>query len=157
MTSSSAARSSGGSASRRARSSSDRSIEATIRGSWASVRQRVGILRAVATAEDVQRSIRALAKKLADASVDPDLVPNRTILAVCPDLGIAYRMELKDAKLRGIKETTPQDHTDARITARSDDLIALLDGRLNAAIAFLTGKVRIDASAKDMMLLRRLF
>ena len=47
--------------------------------------------------------------------------------------------------------------TDARITARSDDLIALIDGRLGVAYAFLTGKVKIDAPASDLMMLRKLF
>ncbi len=111
----------------------------------------------MATEEEVERCIRSLAKKLAAASVDPGVVPDRTLLAVCPDLAVAYRMELKAAKLRGLKKVSPQEQADARITARSDDLIALVEGRLNAGVAFLTGKVRIDASAKDLMLLRRLF
>jgi predicted lipid carrier protein YhbT len=111
----------------------------------------------VATAAEVERSIRTLAKRLAEASVDPSVVPDRTIMAICPDLDIAYRMELKDAKLRGLKQVASKESADARITARSDDLIALLEGRLNAATAFLTGKVRIDAPAKDLMMLRRLF
>ena len=39
----------------------------------------------------------------------------------------------------------------------SDDLIALIDGRLGIAYAFLTGKVKIDAPASDLMMMRGLF
>jgi len=96
-------------------------------------------------------------KKLSDASPDPDSIPERSILCVLPDLNTAYRVELKKAKLRGLKKAPTTEKTDARITAKSDDLIALIDGRLGIAYAFLTGKVRIDAPAQDLTMLRRLF
>jgi len=98
-----------------------------------------------------------LMKKLADASPAPDSIPDRTILCVLPDLKTAYRVELKKAKLRGLRKAETNEVTDARITARSDDLIALIDGRLGVAYAFLTGKVKIDAPASDLMMLRKLF
>jgi putative sterol carrier protein len=96
-------------------------------------------------------------KKLSDASPDPDSIPNRTILCVLPDMKRAYRVELKNGKLRGLRSADTNEETDARITARSDDLIALIDGRLGIAYAFLTGKVKIDAPASDLMMLRKLF
>jgi predicted lipid carrier protein YhbT len=111
----------------------------------------------VATAAEVERSIRALAKKLAEASPDPKAVPERTILCVVPDLEIAYWMQLKNAKLSGIKRVSPTESADARLTAKSDDVVALVEGKLNVAAAFLTGRVRIDAPARDLMMLRRLF
>jgi hypothetical protein len=115
------------------------------------------ILAAVASAAEVERSIRSLMKKLSDASPDPDSIPERSILCVLPDLSTAYRVELKKAKLRGLKQVPTTEKTDARITAKSDDLIALIDGRLGIGYAFLTGKVRIDAPAQDLLMLRRLF
>jgi putative sterol carrier protein len=96
-------------------------------------------------------------KKLADASPDPDSIPNRTILVLLPDLKTAYRVELKGGKLRGLRRASTTDATDARITAKSDDMVALIDGRLGVAYAFLTGKVKIDAPASDLMMLRKLF
>jgi predicted lipid carrier protein YhbT len=119
--------------------------------------ERDAILGAVASPDEVQRSIRALMKKLSDADPEPDSIPNRTILCVIPDLNIAYWVELKKAKLRGLRKAEANEETDARITARSDDLIALIDGRLGIAYAFLTGKVKIDASASDLMMMRGLF
>jgi predicted lipid carrier protein YhbT len=111
----------------------------------------------VATAEDVERCIKGLAKKLAAAAPDPEQVPNRSIICDIPDLDTAFWVELKGARLRGLKQVARTEAADARLTARSDDLIALVEGRLNAGIAFLTGKVRIDAPPKDLMMLRRLF
>jgi hypothetical protein len=111
----------------------------------------------VASAAEVERSIRSLMKKLADASPDPQSIPNRTILVVLPDLKTAYRVELKGGKLRALRKAQTNEATDARITAKSDDLVALIDGRLGVAYAFLTGKVKVDAPASDLMMLRKLF
>jgi len=111
----------------------------------------------VATAAEVKRAIRSLGKKLADADPDPGLVPERTILCVLPDLDKSYWAHLKDGRLDGLREAEPGERADARITARSDDLIALIDGRMGVATAFLTGKVRIDAPVSDLLLLRRMF
>ena len=115
------------------------------------------ILGAVASAAEVERSIRSLMKKLADASPDPQSIPNRTILVVLPDLKTAYRVELKGGRLRALRKAQTNEATDARITAKSDDLVALIDGRLGVAYAFLTGKVKVDAPASDLMMLRKLF
>ena len=127
------------------------------RGSRNAGPNRDAILGAVASAAEVERSIRSLMKKLSDASPDPDSIPNRTILVLLPDLKTAYRVELKGGKLRGLRKASTTDATDARITAKSDDMVALIDGRLGVAYAFLTGKVKIDAPASDLMMLRKLF
>ncbi|HJT36913.1 MAG TPA: SCP2 sterol-binding domain-containing protein [Actinomycetota bacterium] len=111
----------------------------------------------MASAAEVERSIRSLMKKLSDASPDPRSIPNRTILVVLPDLNGAYRVDLKNGKLRGLRAAATNEATDARITGKSDDLVALIDGRLNVAYAFLTGKVKVDAPASDLMMLRKLF
>jgi len=94
---------------------------------------------------------------LEDASPDPSGIPDRTILCICPDLKMAFKAEMKQARLTGLVQVETTEKADVRITARSDDLIALIGGRLAVGFAFLTGKVRIDASPRDLMLLRQLF
>jgi predicted lipid carrier protein YhbT len=111
----------------------------------------------VATALEVERALRSLMKKLDDAELEPDSIPNRVVVCALPDLRIAFRTQLKDSRFNGLKKVELEEHGDARITARSDDLIALIDGRLNVAFAFITGKIRIDAPASDLMMMRRLF
>lgn len=96
-------------------------------------------------------------KALAGASPDPASIPDRTILCVVPDLKTAFMAHMKKARLNGLKQVEPGAKADVKITARSDDLIGLIEGRTNVGFAFLTGKVRVDASASDLMLLRRLF
>src|SRR5712691_3826567 len=98
----------------------------------------------MATSQDVELAIKALAKKLAAADPDPGQVPERSIVCVIPDLSTAYWGELKGARLKGFKAVAQTERGDVRITAKSDDLIALIEGRLGIGSAFLTGRVRID-------------
>lgn len=111
----------------------------------------------MATAADVERALRALAKKLAEADPDPAQVPERTIVCVIPDLQLAYWGQLKAARIQGLKEVPQTERGDVRITAKSDDLVGLIDGKLNVGAAFLMGRIRIDAPARDLMLLRKIF
>lgn len=111
----------------------------------------------MATTAQVERAIRSLAKKLADADPDPDAIPERTIMCVLTDLDTAYWAHLKDGRLNGLRPAEPTEEADARITANSDDLIALVDGKMGIASAFFTGKVRIDAPVTDLLLLRKIF
>ena len=94
---------------------------------------------------------------LADADLESDAFPKRTIVCVVPDLQEAWRSTLKDAKLSAPKKVPMSEPGDVRITARSNDLIALIEGRLNVGFAFLTGKIRVEASTSDLMMIRRLF
>jgi len=111
----------------------------------------------VATPGQVEAAIRSLAQKLADADPDPGSVPERTILCVLTDLDTAYWAELKGGRLDGLRPAEPTERADARITAKSDDLCALVEGRLGVTSAFFTGKIRIDAPVTDLLLLRRIF
>jgi predicted lipid carrier protein YhbT len=111
----------------------------------------------VATKAEVERAIRTMMKNLAGADVEPGAIPDRTIICMLTDLNIAYWVELKDGKMKGLRAAEPTERSDARITAKSDDLVGLIEGRISVASAFLMGKVRIDAPAADLLRMRRLF
>lgn len=96
-------------------------------------------------------------KNLAKADLEPDAIPDRTVLCVLSDLDVAYWAQLSGSKMDGLRRAETTERTDARITAKSDDLIALIEGRLSVASAFLLGRVRIDASPADLLRMRRLF
>lgn len=115
------------------------------------------ILGAVATAFEVEQSLQSLVESLANANPEPGSIPDRTIVCAVPDIATAFRAVLRDARLRELAEVAIETEADVRITARSDDLVALVEGRLNAPLAFLTGKIRIDASSSDLMMIRQLF
>jgi len=105
----------------------------------------------------VRAAIDALRSRVNAARVENGVVPERTIVCIVPDLGTAFKTQLSDGKLSEITPVDPADPADARLTARSDELIALLEGRSNVATAFLLGRIRIDASPADLLLIRKLF
>jgi putative sterol carrier protein len=45
---------------------------------------------------------------------------------------------------------------DVKLELRSDDLLALVDGRLNVAAAWASGRLHIHASFRDLLRLRKL-
>lgn len=105
----------------------------------------------------VERAIGDLAKRLNGTDVPNGSIPDRTLLCVLPDFPHAYRAELSGGKLMGIVKAPATDLADVRLTAKSDDLVALIEGRTNIATAFLLGRIRVDATPADLMLLRKLF
>ena len=112
----------------------------------------------MATEAAVRAAIDALRARVnaarPEGSVD---IPDRSILCIVPDLGTAFRTQLHQGKLGEIEPVATDAAADARLTARSDELVALLEGRSNVAAAFLLGRIKIDASPADMMLIRKLF
>lgn len=110
----------------------------------------------MATAEEVRAAVGRLAERIEGSAAKADAVPERSIVCVIPDLNTSFAGRFEDSRLVDLRET-PETEADVRLTAKSDDLVALIDGRLGAMYAFLTGKVRIDASAADMLLIRKLF
>lgn len=105
----------------------------------------------------MERALASLMVRLDAAAPAPDAIPERSIVCIIPDLATAFRTELKDSRFNGLEEVDVDQDAEVTITARSDDLIALIEGRLNVGFAFLTGKIRVDASTQDLMTIRRLF
>ena len=106
----------------------------------------------------MRAAIEALRARVNAARGEPDpSVPDRTILCIVPDLGTAFRTRLESSRLSEIEAVDPSEAADARLTAKSDELVALLEGRSNVATAFLLGRIRIDASPADLLLIRKLF
>lgn len=112
---------------------------------------------AVASADEVEEALRSLMQRLDDAAPEEGSIPDRTIKCVLPDLRTAYRSSIVGARFDGLEEVSLDEDADVTVIARSGDLVALVDGRLNIGFAFLTGKIRVEASTSDLMLIRRLF
>jgi len=93
--------------------------------------------------EDVQRG-------LARALANP-----RTIQIEVTDLDVSYWTKLEGGRMGALKEGSAPS-VDIRMRAKSDDLIAMIDGELGLMSSFLSGRVRIDASLSDLMALRKL-
>jgi predicted lipid carrier protein YhbT len=112
----------------------------------------------VATLEAVEEAVRGLLERLAE--VDPELrrkyAVERTLACRVRDLDIVFLASFDDDG--NISDVTTADRGDGqvKVAATSDDLIALIEGRLSVPTAWATGKLKIDASMLDLLKLRSL-
>ena len=118
------------------------------------------ILRRVATPQEVDRTLRELVGKLDDAELEDAKLPSdtRSIVCVVTDLDVIYRAEYAKGRIRKVRKVKADDDgADVRITVVSDELVALAEGRSSLPMALLFGRIRVDANARDLLLLRQLF
>lgn len=110
----------------------------------------------MATVEEVEAILRDLAGRL--DRIDPAyraLLPSRrTILARCPDLGVAYHASWRGGRLGELVAGEPDGRADIRVAVDSDDLVALYRGELPVARAIADDRLRLDASMTDLLRLR---
>ena len=111
----------------------------------------------MATVDDCRAALARLAANLA-ANVEEvrgKVNLDRTMVCRVTDLNVAFRGRLRDGHLIDVGEG---DNPDAKIklTATSDDLIALVDGKLDFARALATRRVSLSASPLDLLKLRKL-
>jgi hypothetical protein len=106
----------------------------------------------MATVAECRAALEALAARMSgNAGIDF----NRTLACRVTDLGVAFHGRLTDGR---IVDLADGDEPAARLklTASSDDLVALVNGQLNVASAWASGRIKIDASMLDLMRLRKL-
>lgn len=114
----------------------------------------------MATVEDCERAIMALSARFAE--VDPELrsrhVVTRTLACRIPDLYVVFLARLCDEGLEGLRccEGSDTDGAQVRLTAASDDLLALVGGGLSPPMAWATGRLKVQASPMDLLKLRAL-
>jgi hypothetical protein len=114
----------------------------------------------LATKEEVERHLRDLIERLGrsdDGSSELErALPERRVLALhVSDLGADYWTELEGGRLGELRQGSPPDR-DILMTASSDDLVDLVEGKGSLFSAYLSGRVRIDASVSDLLRLRKL-
>ena len=114
----------------------------------------------MASRAEVDRTLRKLVKQLDVADLDDADLPTdaRTILCVITDLELEYRADYAKGKIRKLRLIEDGKATaDVKITLSSDELIALANGKSSLPMALLFGRIRVDANARDLLLLRQLF
>lgn len=110
----------------------------------------------MATLDQCRTALTQLAGQLAaNAEVGGRLDFDRTLACQVTDLGAAFHGRLQDGRIVGL---TDGDDPSAKIKMiiSSDDLVALVAGRLDAGRAFASGRLKIKASMMDLLKLRRL-
>ena len=109
----------------------------------------------MATIEQCTKALEGILGDLASSPAAKGM--DRTLSCRLTDLGQVVRGRLADSEIKGV-EVLPADAetepANIRLTMSSDDLLAMTDGDLEFAKAWASGRVKLEASLKDMFKLR---
>lgn len=110
----------------------------------------------MASLPECECAVQSLVDKLAD--LDPEVrkkyVVDRTVSCRVTDLDVTWSAHLGDAGIHGLR-TGVDAKAQVRLTVASDDLLALIEGRLAVPTAWAVGKLRVQASPLDLLKLRQ--
>ena len=111
----------------------------------------------MATLEECRVALETLADKMASAEEDVrrHTTLDRSLSCHVPDLDVTFSGQLRDGHIHDIT-TDPAPRAQIRLTVNSDDLLELVAGNLNFASAWAKGRVKIEASMRDLLKLRSL-
>jgi predicted lipid carrier protein YhbT len=110
----------------------------------------------MATVDECRTALEGLAEKLAaNAEAQGRLDFERTLACRVPDLATAFHARLSGGRLLDLADG---DDPKAKIalTAQSDDLVALLTGRLDVTRAIASRQISVKANPFDLLKLRKL-
>jgi predicted lipid carrier protein YhbT len=111
----------------------------------------------MATVDECRAALRTLAERLdenlANGGKPVDL--DRPLACTITDLGVAFHGQITGGRIVGL---TDGDDPNAkiRLTSSSDDLVALIDGKIDFLKAFASGRIGIKANMFDMLKLKNL-
>lgn len=108
----------------------------------------------------MEQCLKALEGILDDLATSPAAAGmDRTLSCRLTDLGHVVQGRLADGAVQDV-HTVPDGEQEApadiRFTMTSDDLIELTEGRLDFAPAWASGRVKLEASFKDLLRLRKM-
>lgn len=114
----------------------------------------------MATKDEVGRAIERLMARL-DGNQDNvrSAIPGRKVMGcLVTDIDVSWYSVIEDGKVSPPTEAPPPgEQVAVLLKLRSDDLIDLVEERTTFMSAFLSGKVRVDASLSDLLRMRALF
>lgn len=112
----------------------------------------------MASVEECEQAFHALAGKLAsaDQGAKQKASLDRSLSCTLRDLSVTFIGRLHDGELTDIRRASTAD-AQVRMTMTSDDLLRLVEGELNMASAWASGRVKINASVFDLLKLRTIF
>lgn len=111
----------------------------------------------MATVAECRVALDRLAEKMAANAdeVKSKVVLDRALACNLRDLDASFHARLVDGGLRDIAEGD-DPNAKIRLMIGSDDLIALVDGHLDFARAWASGRLAVKASFTDLLKLRNL-
>lgn len=114
----------------------------------------------MASLPECEHALRGLADKLSavPADVRGKHIVARSLACRVPDLDVVFLAHLGDDGLEDLRHQAGDDTAGAqvRLSACSDDLLALLAGELSPPAAWATGRLKVEASVLDLLKLRTL-
>ena len=115
----------------------------------------------MSTKKQVKAKLQEMIDRLDDAdekwhaNLAKALPGPKTILIEVTDLDLAFWTELAEGRMSPLHEGEPDD-VDIKMRAKSNDLVAMIDGEMGFMSSFLSGRVRVDAPLSDLLALRKL-
>ncbi|GAA2289171.1 hypothetical protein GCM10010145_69530 [Streptomyces ruber] len=114
----------------------------------------------MATIEECRAALEKLSDNLAGAegNVRTAAALDRSLSCRITDLDITFVGRLRGGRIEVMDtiDGQPREKADIRLAMTGDDLVALVDGELNFAKAWGSGRVRLEAGVRDLFRLRKL-
>ena len=109
----------------------------------------------MATVEECDQAIKVLATRFGADGGSKSGGLDRSVSATITDAGLRYRGHMHDGVLDDIQRAGDDDTpAQIRLTMTSDDLLALAGGDVSLGSAWLSGRLKVQASFPDMLRLR---
>lgn len=112
------------------------------------------------TIEECRRALDRLADNLASANGDlrSAAALDRSLSCHIPDLDVTFVGRLAQGRIEDVTADPgpPRERAEIRLRMASDDLVELVDGQLNFAKAWGSGRVKLEAGFLDLLRLRSL-
>jgi len=109
----------------------------------------------MATVDECRTALQKLAANLAANADQVRIDLDRPLACTIKDLGVAFHGRLLDGRLVDLADGD-DPKAKIRLTATGDDLIALVNGQLDFAKAWTSGRVSVSANPFDLLKLRKL-
>jgi hypothetical protein len=114
----------------------------------------------MATIEECRTALGQFSENLAQTEGDVGRAAalDRSLSCRITDLDITFTGRLTDGRIQEVTVVPgpPPERAQIRLAMAGDDLVALVDGKLNFAKAWASGRVRLEAGLLDLLRLRTL-
>ncbi|MFI7387890.1 SCP2 sterol-binding domain-containing protein [Streptomyces sp. NPDC049813] len=114
----------------------------------------------MATTQECRAALDTLSDTMAgaDGEVRAAAALDRTLSCHVTDLDVTFSGRLADGRIEVLatRPGPPAEKAQIRLAMTGDDLVALVRGRLNFAKAWAAGRIRLEASFRDLLRLRTL-
>ncbi|WP_338695034.1 alkyl sulfatase C-terminal domain-containing protein [Streptomyces sp. Q6] len=114
----------------------------------------------MATTEECRTALERLSDNMAGANGDVQAAAalDRSLSCRITDLDVTFSGRLENGRIKVLdtRPGPPAQKAQIRLAMTGDDLVAMVDGQLNFARAWASGRVKLEASFRDLLRLRTL-